>query len=721
MRFRTYRQLEQSDCGLTCIRMIARHFGKKIPLASLRRLADTSKLGISIKDIREICAKTGMQAFPVCPTVTELYSIPTPAILHWNQNHFVVVYRTDAERHRFFLADPEKGKIVVDEKEMSEAWAGTGETGLAVIVTPGTDFDSITFSDEQTPGLVATLSRELHQYRGHMFAVLLLSLLCMAADACFPLIFRRSIDEGLQMKDIGLVWMFMLSQLAIFLGSSISSSISSLLLVKLGFKVNLEMMGRYLSKLTGKAMAFFDRKSSADLIQKMNDQGRIKSFLVSMPQSTLTTVLNFLVFSGLLIWFDKWIFLFFIVMSVLETVWNTIFLRRRSAIDYRSFAVSSENRNLIYELINGISEIRSNNASRIRLSTWRKSQKALDSLSLKSTLLNIWMSSGSGLLSHIKDIAITGICATLVIRGEMTLGTMFTVSYLTGSLAGPFRSIISMVTQVQDASISHERLGEVLSEEGDRTGDVRPLSSLISFRDVSFRYPGSSSPYVLRDISFEIHPGETVALVGESGCGKTTLIKMMMGFYRPEKGKVFLGETDADELDEEAWLERCGAVMQNGYIFSSTIMENVALSDESPDRDRVAYALQTAGLKEFTESLPMGVHTKIGTTGVELSGGQKQRLLIARAVYRNPEIIFLDEATSSLDAKNERSIHENLHRFSKGKTMVIAAHRLSTVKHADRILYIENGIITESGTHEQLVALNGKYFRLVSNQLQLSV
>ena len=721
MGFKCIRQLEQSDCGLTCIRMISAYFGKDIPHSELRRISDLNKMGISIKDIRECCNLIGMQAFPVTPTVEELYDIPAPAILHWNQNHFVVLYKTDPKKKRFYIADPARGKLKISEEELKQEWSSDSEQGLAIILSPGETFSSLKFRKDNKKGLSGLLISELKQYKRHFIPVILLSMLCMAGDAGLPLIFRRSIDEGLQMKDIGLVWMFMLSQVGIFLGSSLSSSLTSVILTKLGFKINMEMLGKYLKKLTGKSMDFFDRKSSADLIQKMNDQSRIKSFLVSLPQSIFFTILNFIVFSVLLIIFNPWIFIFFIFMSSLETGWNMLFLNRRSAIDYQSFAESAKNRNLIYELINGISEIRSNNAEKHKLSKWKKSQNSLDSLSLKSTLLGIWMGGGSGLLSNIKDVAITGLCATWVIQGDMTLGTMFTVSYITGSLSGPFRTLISTVTQVQDASLSHDRLDGILSEEGDRTGEGDPISTSISFKDVWFRYAGSSSPYVLKNINLEVNKGETVALVGESGCGKTTMIKLMMGFYRPQKGTVNLGGVKVGELDEDAWLQKCGSVMQNGYIFSNTILENVALSDENPDKGRVRNALTVAGLIDFVDSLPMGMATRIGTTGVELSGGQKQRLLIARAVYRNPEVLFLDEATSSLDARNEHDIHDNLYSFCKGKTVVIAAHRLSTVKNADRILFIENGEIVECGTHEELLDLRARYYHLVRNQLSLSV
>lgn len=455
-------------------------------------------------------------------------------------------------------------ELTVTEKELEAEWAQDSEKGLAIILSPGESFSNLQFKAGKKNSFWELLAKELKLYKRQFLPILFLSLLCMACDACLPLVFRRSIDEGLQMRDIGLVWILMLSQFGIYMGSAVSSSFTSVILAKLGFKVNMEMLGKYLNKLIGKSMDFFDRKSSSDLIQKMNDQSRIKSFLISLPQSIFFTILNFLVFSIILIIFNPWIFILFISMSVFETGWNFLFLSRRSTIDYQSFAESAKNRNLIYELINGIAEIRSNNAGKHKLNKWKQSQRILDSLSLKGTLLGIWMGGGSRLLSHIKDIAITGLCATWVIKGEMTLGTMFTVSYLTGSLSGPFRTLVATVTQVQDASLSHERLDGILSEEGDRKGDIQPTSNAISFKNVWFRYPGSSSPYVLKNIDIEINSGETVALVGESGCGKTTMIKLMMGFYKTQQGVVNLGGVNVENLDEDEWLQKCGSVMQNG-------------------------------------------------------------------------------------------------------------------------------------------------------------
>ena len=721
MRFKCLRQWEQSDCGLTCIRMCAGYFGKKVPAKELHKILDVSKLGISINDIRECCGTIGMDAFPVRPTVEELYSIPTPAILHWNQNHFVVLYDVDKKKKLFHVADPAIGKLSLDENKLKLSWTSGSQNGLAIIVTPAENFYDIQYRHKRSFGLWKILSKSLSTHRKDFIPVILMSFICMLADGCIPLIFRASIDEGLQMKNINLVWIFILSQIGIFLGSSFFSSITNYILMKVGFKVNMEMVGQYLAKLAGKTMDFFDRKSSAELIQKMNDLVRIKKVLIGLPQEIFFTILNFIVFSCILIYFNTGIFLFFVFMSVLETIFNIIFLNFRKGIDHQTFSASAENRNLVYEIVNGIREIRINSATKNKLNKWKKNQSELDKLSVKSTLLGIWMGGGAGLLSQIKGLTVTGICATLVIKGDMSLGTMFTVSYITGSLSSSFSILKSTITEIQDASISYERIEGVFSENDERRGIEEPKSTSLVLKNIWFRYPGSSSPFVLKNINLEVYKGETVALVGESGCGKTTLIKLLMGVYCPQRGFLNLGGVDVSQLDEDAWLNQCGAVMQNGYIFSGTIIENVGISDHSPDSNKVRYALTVAGLIEFVDSLPMGLATRIGNTGVELSGGQKQRLLIARAVYKNPEILFLDEATSSLDAKNEHEIHDNLNKFCKGKTVIIAAHRLSTVKNADRILFIENGEIIESGTHDELLNKRGRYYKLVSNQLSLSV
>ena len=722
MRFRAYRQLENSDCGITCIRMIARHYGKRIPLKHLRSLADISKLGISVKDIIDGFHSIRMEAAAVRISVADIYRMPCPAIIYWQQRHFVVVYEIDPKRKIFHIADPAEGKMKLTEEEFCNYWLNGNERGIVIVAEPMDDFDSQKFVKSNTiKGLLSLVWKELTRHKSAFFWIIFLSLICMGADLLAPLLLQQTVDEGIALRDISLVWMLVLGQLAVFLGNAASSNFLEYLLIKLGLSLNIEMLHKYLGRLISFPLSFFDRKAASELIQKIDDQSRIKDFLLQIPQTVFFMLLNLLIFSGLLIYYNPFIFIFFLAMTLGEVAWTTLFLRPRRGIDYAFFTQAAENRNHVYELVNGMTEIKTNNAQHSKLGKWEDTQKRINRLSLKSTLMSMGMNGGQNLIARLKELTITGICATLVINDQLTIGAMMTVGYIVGRLSSPFRSLISTIGSVQDAAISYERLDEVLNEDTERNGSAKYSAPLIQFRNAGFKYPGSSSPFVIDGLSLEIEPGKTTAIVGESGCGKTTLIKLMLGFYIPQRGTLSLSGTDVAALDRDDWLRHCGVVMQSGYIFSDTIKANVSLSEDDADMERVKEAVGTAGLTDFIEKLPMGYNTRIGPTGMELSGGQKQRLLIARAVYKRPEILFLDEATSSLDATNERAITERLLKLHKGKTLIIAAHRLSTVKNADRILFMKDGKITESGTHSELVALRGEYFRLVGNQLELSV
>ena len=701
--------------------MIARHYGKKIPLKSLRGLTDIGKMGVSVGDLTGAFAAVGMESAAVKLSPADLYRMPCPAILYWKQSHFVVLYHVDADKKVFHIADPAEGKIKLREQEMDKYWRDEAQHGVAIVAEPGDDWETRTFpKPDLIPGLVRMISAELKRHKGSFVKIILLSLICMVADLLVPLMMQTTVDRGIALRDVGLVWMLVAGQLAVFLGNAISSNAVQYIMMKLGLALNLDMTRRYLARLIAFPLSFFDRKASSDLIQKIDDQSRIKDFLLQLPQSTFFVILNLLVFSALMIWYNPWLFLFFLTFTAAEIGWTALFLRPRRGIDYAWFSHASENRNQVYELINGMTEIKTGNAQQSRLERWQNTQSEINRLSLKSSLLGMAMGSGQSVIARIKEISITGICATLVIGGKLSFGEMLTVGYIVGRLAGPFHNIISMIGQVQDATISYERLDEVLNDDTELQGTKQFATPSIELRGVGFKYPGSASPFVIDGLDLVIPPGKTTAIVGESGCGKTTLIKLMLGFYIPQRGQLLLSGHDVADIDRDQWLAHCAVVMQSGYLFSDTIAANIALGGDDIDMHRVAHAAAIAGLDSFIDTLPMGYATRIGATGMDISGGQKQRLLIARAVYRQPDILFLDEATSSLDATNERLITERLLDMQRGKTMIVAAHRLSTVKNADNILFMRDGRIVEQGSHTQLIDARGEYFRLVENQLELS-
>lgn len=725
--FTTYKQLEYSDCGITCIRMIAKYYGKEIPLKILRSLCDASRIGVSLSDIINCTKNIGLDTTPIMVSIKDIYRMPLPAILHWEQNHYVVLYKTNKKIKKIYVADPAQGKVSFQEQEFLHYWKGNNKRGIAVLLAPSPSFYEQKYEGvhNSKTGLLKLLKSSFFKYKKSFFLIALFTIIAIATDVALPMIFRRTIDEGIGYKDIGLVWLLILSQLGIFLGSYVANIITEFILIKLGLKISINLVNDYLAKLIRLPMSFFDRKVNSDLIQKIEDQNRIKNFLVNMPDTIFFTFLNLTVFSGLLIYYNYIIFTIVVVGTLLSYCWVILFSQKRKELDYSYFAYSSMNRNNIYELINGMPEIKINNAHQNRVSIWNRIQEKINKFSIQSALIEMSINSGNTLISRLKDLSITGICATLVIQDQMTLGTMMTISYIVGQLSRPISNIINAITSIQDASISYERLDEVINQEGK--GNISENESpvflqketALHLRNVSFKYPGSFSPYVIKELSTSIPYNKVTAIVGSSGSGKTTLIKLMLGFYTPQMGEISVGSQNIAKINNDIWLKHCGVVMQSGYIFSGTVLENIALSDSTPNIKKAQNSAAIACIDSFIEKLPMGYNTKIGINGIELSGGQKQRLYIARAVYKDPEILFLDEATSSLDANNESNIINNLVSYYANRTVVISAHRLSTVKNADKIIYIEGGRIIEEGTHNELLSLKGRYYTLVKNQLEL--
>lgn len=677
---------------------------------------------MSLADINRCFSKIGMESLAVKLPIEYVKKMPLPAILYWQQRHFVVLYKVNAKKQKYYIADPAQGKMVYTEADFVKYWIPEGsQEGLTVLADPLEDFSSRTYKKENN--LRNFFSYIFSYLRGHKKSFLvsfLITLVIMATDFVTPLLLQRTIDEGIGLKDVGLVANLLLCQLAIFIGGLVSGGVLNLILSKTGLDINLEMVNNFLHRLARFPLSFFDRKVSADFVQKIDDQSRIKDFLLSCPNSFFLVVLNLLVFSTLLCYYSPLIFFLFILISFLEIGWNALFLNRRKTLNYAYFTNSSANRNYAFELTGGMADLKVNNAVKSRIARWEKTQSTLNDISMKSAWLSLSQNSGHSVISRIKELLVTGISAAMVIHGDMTFGIMMTLGYITGRLAQPFDTISSTMSQLQDAYLSYQRIDDVIHDDSDQRGHKTFHDATIRFENVWFKYAGFGSPFVIRDLSLSVEQGKVTALVGESGSGKSTLLKLMMGFYVPPKGRLYLSGSPVEDIDNEDWLRHCGVVMQETKIFTGSILENITLSDEVPDKEKALEMLKLVGLHDFVETLPMKIFTRIGVSGIQMSGGQKQRLMIARALYKNPDILFLDEATSSLDANNERIIVENLRQFGRGRTLVVAAHRLSTVQHADKIVFIKDGRIAEMGTHEELIALGGEYMNLVKNQLALS-
>lgn len=719
-RIKCFQQLEHADCGIACIRIIAHYYGKNIPLNTLRELCDISRIGITIRDILHCTQALGFNSCVTKVTMDEVKRMPLPAILYWEQKHFVVLYKID--NNKYYVADPGEGKIIFGEVEFKRFWQSKNDYGIAVVMDPTPSFFSAQYGHEEKRGLglFKLMRRAILSNRRDFFFVTLLTTIAMLADMLLPMMLQHTIDDGITGKNLHLIWLLIMGQFCIFLGNFTANSITDILLTRVGLKIFISMINEYLKKLIFLPISFYDRKVKSDLIQKLDDHQRIKSFLVNMPETIFLTAINLIAFSTMMVYYNSLIFFIFVVSTLIGILWTRLFLQKRKVIDYSLFSYTSENRNNVYELIYGMAEIKINNAQETRVDIWNEIQEKINRLSIKAAILGLYIRGGNTLIYRLKDILITGLCATFVVKGQMTLGIMMTINYIAGRLSVPFSNIVNSISNIQDASMSYERIQDINTQPTDILDDDREITSNVGdiiLKDISFKYPGSFSPFIFNHLNVSIPQGKTTAIVGESGCGKTTLLKLLLGFYKPQSGGVYIGASNIQEIGEKQWLSKCSAVMQDGYIFTGPIIDNIALADKEPDIERVRNASQIACIDEFVNKLPMGYYTKIGVTGLELSGGQKQRLFIARAIYKQPDFLFLDEATSSLDANNEHTIVQNLKKFGKKRTVVIAAHRLSTIRHADKIIYMDSGIIKEQGTHEELIALKGYYYQLVKNQM----
>lgn len=719
-RIKCFQQLEHADCGIACIRIIVHYYGKNIPLNTLRELCDISRIGITIRDILHCTQALGFNSCVTKVTMDEVKRMPLPAILYWEQKHFVVLYKID--NNKYYVADPGEGKIIFGEVEFKRFWQSKNDYGIAVVMDPTPSFFSAQYGHEEKRGLglFKLMRRAILSNRRDFFFVTLLTTIAMLADMLLPMMLQHTIDDGITGKNLHLIWLLIMGQFCIFLGNFTANSITDILLTRVGLKIFISMINEYLKKLIFLPISFYDRKVKSDLIQKLDDHQRIKSFLVNMPETIFLTAINLIAFSTMMVYYNSLIFFIFVVSTLIGILWTRLFLQKRKVIDYSLFSYTSENRNNVYELIYGMAEIKINNAQETRVVIWNEIQEKINRLSIKAAILGLYIRGGNTLIYRLKDILITGLCATFVVKGQMTLGIMMTINYIAGRLSVPFSNIVNSISNIQDASMSYERIQDINTQPTDILEDDREITSNVGdiiLKDISFKYPGSFSPFIFSHLNVSIPQGKTTAIVGESGCGKTTLLKLLLGFYKPQSGGVYIGASNIQEIGEKQWLSKCSAVMQDGYIFTGPIIDNIALADKEPDIERVRNASQIACIDEFINKLPMGYYTKIGVTGLELSGGQKQRLFIARAIYKQADFIFLDEATSSLDANNERTIVQNLKKIGKKRTVVIAAHRLSTIRHADKIIYMDSGIVREQGTHEELIALKGYYYQLVRNQM----
>ena len=715
------------QCGIACLQMICSYYHKKYTLEQLADCCFATTEGVSLLGISEAACKLGLNTTCGRMTIEQLAQAPLPCILHWNQNHFVVLYKIRRGKS-FYIADPGKGKIRYTKEEFRRHWISTTsqgeEKGVAMFLEPTPEFGRLKGDEAEGIHSFRFLMGYLKQYRRYFVQIALGLLVGSLLQLILPFLTQAIVDLGIKHRDIGLIWLILLGELMIVIGRTSTDFIRRWLLLHISMRINISLVSDFFIKLLKLPMPFFDTKLMGDLLQRMNDHSRVQSFLTNQTLSVMFTMLSFLIFGVILAYYNLSIFAVFLAGSALYGIWIATFLQRRKVLDYELFEKQAINQNKTYQFITSMQEIKLQDCEQRRRWEWEDVQADLFGVQMKSLKLQQTQEAGSIFINEVKNIVITVLAATAVIHGQMTLGMMLAVQYIIGQLNSPVEQLMGFIYSLQDVKISLERINEVHRAKDEESGkDAKEgfpsEDRSIGIEGIDFKYDPHALRNTLEGISFRIPAGKVTAIVGASGSGKTTLVKLMLGYYPVMKGRITIGGEDINGYNLKWWRRQCGVVMQDGVIFSESIARNIAVDDGEVDVDRLEQAARIANIHDYVMSLPLKYNTLIGRDGVGLSQGQKQRILIARAVYKNPTFIFLDEATNALDAKNERAIVENLDRFYQGRTVVVVAHRLSTVKNADQIIVLDNGKVVETGNHALLIEKQGAYYNLVKNQLEL--
>ncbi len=716
------------DCGPASLRIISKFYGRNPSLESLRKKSYTNREGSSLSQLAAAAESTGFRTLSAKIDFEQLaQEAPLPCIVHWNQNHFLVVHKI--KNNTVFVSDPGIGLIQYNKSDFLEHWIGAGvksdeKEGVVLLLETTPEF----FAQKEEPGPkkkgLGLILPYLYPHRSYLVQIMLGLFAATVLSLILPFLTQAVVDIGIRNNDLGFVYLVLIAQLAVFLGRTMIELIRGWLLIHMSTRINISLVSDFFIKLMKLPISFFDSKLSGDILQRIQDNRRVEYLLTGSAISVLFSLINLLLFGVVLAFYDLKIFLVYLSGTLLYVIWVSFFLKKRAVMDYRSFDLQAKNQDKIMELVNGMQEIKLNNAERYKRWGWEYIQARLFRLNLKQLALNQTQSYGAATINEIKNILISFLSASLVIKGEISLGVMLSISYIIGQLNGPIGELVGFMHDLQDARLSTERMEEIHNRvdeepEGIEKIDEVPKGASIFLNKVSFQYAGPESNWVLRNLNLEIQYNKITAIVGGSGSGKSTLLKLLLKFYDPVRGEILVNTYNLKNIFQAKWREKCGVVMQEGFIFNDSIANNIAVGVDHVDKKRLIEAVEVANIREFIEDLPLGYNTKIGQNGIGISGGQKQRILIARAVYKNPEYLFFDEATSALDARNEKIIMENFSRWFRGKTVVVVAHRLSTVRNADNIVVLEKGRIVEQGTHEQLLKLEGSYYYLVKNQLDL--
>jgi ATP-binding cassette subfamily B protein len=734
--FTNYIQADFKDCGPTCLKIVAKHYGKTVKIQDLRDFSETTRYGTNLLLLSEAAEKIGFRTIGAKLNSEKLPEVPLPCILHWNKVHYVVLYKIvhkglgeKSKMVTYKISDPAIGLIEYTQEEFLKFWIGQNadrntEEGIALLLEPAPKFFQTDFDKEENSGLgFRLLSQYVLRYKSFLIQLSIGLLASSLLQLIFPFLTQSIVDIGIQNQNIHFIYLILFAQLFLFAGRTGLELIRSWILLHLSTRISISLISDFFIKLMNLPISFFDVRMTGDIMQRINDHSRIEKILTTSSLNVFFSLINMIVMGGVLAYFNLQIFFVFFTGSLLYFGWITIFLKKIKILDYKRFSEVSKEQSKVMELINGMQEIKLHNAEKQKRWGWEYVQARLFRVSIKGLVLEQTQTIGSSVINEVKNIFITFLSAKLVIDGQITLGMMLAINSIVGSLNGPIAQIIAFVRELQDAKISLARLSEIHEKEDESQEEIHqtkevPYDSDIDIKNLSYRYLGSDTP-VLDNLSLLIPANKVTAIVGASGSGKTTLMKLMLKFYEPEKGDISIGTSNLKNISQKAWRSNIGAVMQEGFIFNDTIANNIAIGVDLIDKKRLLYAADVANITEYILALPLNFNTKIGSEGVGMSSGQRQRLLIARAVYKNPEILFFDEATSALDANNEKIIKEKLDIFFRDKTVIVIAHRLSTVMNADQIVVLDKGKIIEIGSHSALVNQKGNYFELVKNQLQL--
>lgn len=726
-KFKWVKQHDSMQCGVACLSMICCHYGKHHRIEFLDNLCHANVSGVSMLGIADAAACVGFKTVTLVTSTHKLTEIRLPCILHWNQNHFVVLYNISRNQKTFNVADPGRGLVRYSKNDFENHWISSENnnrpTGIVMQLIPTKEFYKNNYKGNDDKHSFHFLYNYLKRYSKYFTQIFLGLIIGCILQLLMPFLTQSIVDLGIRHKDIGFIWLILLGELMIVTGRTATEFIRRWLLLHISMRINMSLLSDFIIKLFKLPMSFFDTKLLGDLLQRIGDHTRVQDFLTGQVLNIIFTVLSFFIFGFVLFVYNSHIFYIFVLISLFYGLWIASFLKKRKIIDYELFEHQAKNKNKTFQLITSMQEIKLQDCENRRRWEWEDTQADLFSVQMKSLKLLQTEEAGSIFINEAKNIIITVLAATAVINGQMTLGAMLAIQYIIGQLNSPVEQLMSFIYSLQDVKISLERINEIHYEKKEETNDNKTSEfrskKSINIGNVDFKYDFHALKKTIEDVSFDIPEGKVTAIVGSSGSGKTTLIKLMLGYYPVMSGSISIAGRNINEYNLKWWRRHCGVVMQDGVIFSESIARNIAVDDGEINQDRLRQAAQIANIHDYVMGLPLKYNTIVGRDGIGLSQGQKQRILIARAVYKNPDFIFLDEATNALDAKNERVIVENLNEFYQGRTVVVVAHRLSTVKNADQIVVLDRGKVVETGNHSSLIKKKGAYYNLIKNQLEL--